>query len=170
MRNEVATKAKFARQQNVSRAMVTKWVCAGMPVRPDGRLDVREASAWLTAHTERKPRTKTKAEGNTLVGARRRKENALAELREMEAAERRGRLISRAAVERAWTEIGVQFRDALMGLPARVCNRLPAEWRREVQTVANDEVRGVLTALADQIRHGGDGKKLETHAAEPQKG
>lgn len=39
-----------------------------------------------------------------------------------------------------------------MGLGARVCNRLPAEWRRKVSEVLNEEARKVLVALSDSIR------------------
>jgi hypothetical protein len=72
-----------------------------------------------------------------------------------EALERRkleGELVESAAVESAWSEFGVKFRDAVMGLPSVVCNRLPEEWRREVSRVIDEEARKVLAALSDEIQ------------------
>jgi len=55
-------------------------------------------------------------------------------------------------VETERVETGVKYRDAVMGLTSRVCNRLPAEWRRELSAVLDDEIRRMLTALSDEIR------------------
>jgi hypothetical protein len=63
-----------------------------------------------------------------------------------------GKLVSALDAERAWADAGVKIRDAVMGLPARVCNRLPDEWRREVANVLSDEARKILSALSDEIR------------------
>lgn len=63
-----------------------------------------------------------------------------------------GKLVSALDAEHAWADAGVKIRDSVMGLPARVCNRLPDEWRREVANVLSDEARKILAALSDEIR------------------
>jgi phage terminase Nu1 subunit (DNA packaging protein) len=63
-----------------------------------------------------------------------------------------GQLIDRDAVERNWADIAMRTQNAVMGIPAQIVNRLPAEWRRDVLTAAEDETRKVLTALSDEVR------------------
>jgi len=70
----------------------------------------------------------------------------------LEAKRLSGELVSAAEVEMAWAEAGVSIRDAVLGLGARVANRLPAEWRAELTAVIDDEVRKVLRLLSDAIR------------------
>ena len=55
-------------------------------------------------------------------------------------------------VEAAWCDIAIRTQNAIMGIPARIVNRLPVEWRGEVQVVAMDEMRQLLTTLGDEIR------------------
>ncbi len=87
----------------------------------------------------------------TYSQAQARKETSLADLRELELKEKRGELISMADVEAQWSELAVNLRDGIRGISARVANRLPAEWRREIVAVIDDEARQLLTALSDEI-------------------
>jgi phage terminase Nu1 subunit (DNA packaging protein) len=95
-----------------------------------------------------------KAEGKseTFFAAQARKEQALADIRELERNEKLGELVSEAAVTEKWAAIGSKFRDALMSLPSRIINRVPDEWRREVNRIADEEVRKALQSLSDDIR------------------
>ena len=43
----VLTKAAFAVRMGVDRAQPTRWAARGMPVLPDGRVDVDAAEAWV---------------------------------------------------------------------------------------------------------------------------
>jgi hypothetical protein len=45
-------KAEAARILNVSKARVTQYVKAGMPVRPDGSVDIAEAQAWVAKNID----------------------------------------------------------------------------------------------------------------------
>jgi len=74
--------------------------------------------------------------------------------RQLELKRKQGELLDRSAVESEWTRIAVQFRTAVLGLPGRIVNRIPAEYRREVLAAAEDEARQVLTALSNEIRSG----------------
>ncbi len=93
--------------------------------------------------------------GITEGEARRRKEVALMGLRELELQERQSELVRVADVTATWADISTKVRDAVMRIPSRLVNRLPDEIRRQVHTIANDEVRRVLTSLSDEIRSGG---------------
>ena len=102
---------------------------------------------------------KPKDAGLSITEWRRRREAAEASIKELELAKARGEVVNIAEVEAEWSKIGVQTRDAVMGLPARVINCLPAEWRLQLKTVIDEEARQLLAALSDEIRSGGKGKK-----------
>ena len=74
--------------------------------------------------------------------------------RQLDLKRKQGELVERSAVESEWTRIAIQLRTAVLGLPGRIVNRIPAEYRREVLAAADDEVRQVLTALSNEIRSG----------------
>jgi phage terminase Nu1 subunit (DNA packaging protein) len=93
-----------------------------------------------------------RAAGGSFSHAVTRKENALADLREMELRTKRGELVDVGEVKAAWAEIGVAIRDAVLRLPSRICERLSVEIRRDVLPVAQEEARAILTALSDRIR------------------
>jgi phage terminase Nu1 subunit (DNA packaging protein) len=71
---------------------------------------------------------------------------------ELRTAREEGALVSVAAVKAEWVEIGVRTRNQVLAIPQTICNRLPAEWRREVMSIATDEVRRALTTLSNEIR------------------
>ena len=47
MKPEVITKAELSRRLSMSRARVSQYARAGMPVRDDGKLDVEAATQWI---------------------------------------------------------------------------------------------------------------------------
>jgi phage terminase Nu1 subunit (DNA packaging protein) len=59
-------------------------------------------------------------ESKALTAERIRKEVALASLRELLRAERRGELVEAAKVEVAWSSLAVRIRDAVLAIPNRV--------------------------------------------------
>jgi len=77
---------------------------------------------------------------------RARKEAALASLRELELAEKRGELIRADTVEHRWTRIAEATRRAVLNVPARLA------WLGHEQRVELDrELREALGAAADEI-------------------
>ena len=58
------------------------------------------------------------AESKTLTAARIRKETALSQLRELQLAEREGKLLDAGQVEAQWAQMLVAIRDAVLRLPA----------------------------------------------------
>ncbi len=137
--------AKFA---GVSRESVRKARVAGRIVAgPDGTFDLESAAAVLMGG-----RAGGVSGLPSVAESRQAAEAFKARLAKLEVERQEGKLVVAADVERAWREIGVQIRDAVMALPARVMNRLPAEYRRAVFVAINEEARAILTALSGKIR------------------
>lgn len=91
------------------------------------------------------------AEGISLAEARRRKENALAELREVELAEKKGGLVPARDVEIRWAGIITAARTRLLELPTRVKQAVPELTPAQVELV-RAMVHEALTDLAGGTR------------------
>jgi phage terminase Nu1 subunit (DNA packaging protein) len=87
--------------------------------------------------------------------ARRRKEVALATIREMEAAEK-GRLLIRAdQVDVAWTDIRTKIKSAVLRIPVNCAAKVAAVTDpREVRAVLQSECESILRELSNDIRAG----------------
>jgi hypothetical protein len=90
--------------------------------------------------------------------ARRRKELALAEIREMEAAEKAGRLIPADQLEAVWADIRNKIKGAVLRIPVN-CAAKVAAFRdaREARAVLMVECEAILKELSDEIRAGAQG-------------
>jgi len=144
MSNNILTKAAFARDRSVSKSMVTKWIALGLPVRTDGRIDRTAAIAWLEAHT-----TRPESQPESYAAARARKESALADLREIEAALASGDAVSvRDAFDAVEGLIGT-CRARLLALPAALAPELAqVNDAATVERIIRKELYAALTELA----------------------
>lgn len=79
--------------------------------------------------------------------ARRRKEVALAELREMEVAQRARALLPAAEVRQTWAEGLAVIRDRILMLPDRLAARLAHRPEAEVRAVLRDELEECLRGI-----------------------
>lgn len=87
--------------------------------------------------------------------ARRRKEVALAEIREAEAAEKVGRALPADQVEAAWSEIRTKIKTAVLRIPVQCAAKVAAVTDpREVRAVLQAECESILRELANDIRAG----------------
>jgi phage terminase Nu1 subunit (DNA packaging protein) len=94
----------------------------------------------------------SKRAGETYAEAQARKETALASLRELQLAERRGALIQRETVESEWTSVCTTIRDAMLGLPTKLCSRLAAMTDEpEITKYLRVEIRAELTRASKQL-------------------
>ena len=135
---------------------------------PDGSWDVERcrASLKLKTHpmlskearaTKRTPGSVTDASPShgsreSLADATGRKEIALANLREIEEATKRGELVDVAEMEQAWATVGQTIRDNLLGMPDKLAPMLAAMTeKKEIRTYLMAEFRQLLTALPDEI-------------------
>jgi hypothetical protein len=80
--------------------------------------------------------------------ARRRKEVALAALREIELAHRRGELIDAADAVREWSAACAMLRTRLLSIPDRVAASLAGKAEAEIRDMLRSEITGALTALS----------------------
>ena len=86
-----------------------------------------------------------------MQAARRRKETALADLREIQAATLRGDRLRREDVERARIESYRQVRAGVLAATSRIRSRLPNLTARDA-VVIDEELRAALIALAEVER------------------
>ncbi len=85
--------------------------------------------------------------------ASRRKETALAQLREVELAQRRGALVDKRQIDSALTGIAATIRQALERLPDTLAPRLAAEAdEARIATFLADELERVLADLAHDLK------------------
>ena len=92
---------------------------------------LNELSEWPAAPGENVPEL-GRSDQRAKISANewnRRRLGALAKLRELQLAIAQGELVEVAKVEADWTRIAIQFRQAVMGIPGRIVNRIPAEFR-----------------------------------------
>jgi len=84
--------------------------------------------------------------------ARAAKEAALAEIRQLEAARKRGETIDKAAAVRSFSRSGMVFRDAMLSIPGRVAAQLATETdERRIEALLTAAIRAELTRLADSV-------------------
>ena len=84
--------------------------------------------------------------------ARRRKEVALAELRELEVAQQRGLLLRRGDVERTWAETAAMLRDAVLRIPDMAAPQLVGlRDGAEALAVLSDVCDHVLRTVGDRL-------------------
>jgi phage terminase Nu1 subunit (DNA packaging protein) len=84
--------------------------------------------------------------------ARRRKEIALARLREMEVAEKEGRLVPADAVTSTWSTIAGKIRDAVLRIPDKCAPALAAvQDAREARGILQAECEAILRTLSNEL-------------------
>ena len=87
---------------------------------------------------------------STLLDARKRKEYALAETRELELRKRKGELVLRSAVEKEWFKIGRSIRDNLANIPDRVSGQCASlRDQDKIHSLLTQEIRLCLEGLAN---------------------
>jgi archaeosine-15-forming tRNA-guanine transglycosylase len=79
--------------------------------------------------------------------ADRRKTVALAELRELELAQKRGALLPAAEVRKVWAERLAALKDRVLMLPDRLAARLANRPEPEVRVVLRDEIEECLRGI-----------------------
>jgi phage terminase Nu1 subunit (DNA packaging protein) len=84
-----------------------------------------------------------------LHAARRRKEIAVADLRELEVGAKSGRLVSVDDVLRDWSGTLRRIRAAVLAVPSRLRRRLPHLTPNDIAAL-DRELRDTLTALTDE--------------------
>lgn len=151
------TKSELARRLKVSRARVTVYVRRGLPVLQNGKLDEQAAFSWVRSSVAPRGNSNSTA-GARLVAIRCRRETAAAEREELELKLRRGQLLERAGVERAWSRLILEARTRLLAIPDRVAPKIPA-LSGDVAAVRQFVRCEIHEALAELAQYDGTGKR-----------
>jgi hypothetical protein len=170
------TLSEFAKLRGVSKPAVTKWKQRGLLVlTPDGRVDVAASQARLaerpdvyrggrpakppSALSSKPPRAEDLSHPSqpppavdpsswSTAEAVRRKEGAVARLRQIEADTAAGLVVPIADIAKAVAGEYAVVRAALLGMPSRLAHRLAAAATpEEAGALVDAEVRQVLSAL-----------------------
>lgn len=136
------TQAELARRWGCSRANISQQISKGrIQVRKDGRIDVDQAENDLEAQVP---------DGMTLAEALRRKEGALAQLRELDLQKKSGAVCDVEAVSELITRFVMITKSQFLAFPTRLVATLGADdqAKRVVFKEATQCVRRILTELA----------------------
>jgi phage terminase Nu1 subunit (DNA packaging protein) len=96
------------------------------------------------------------APGESYEAARRRKESALADLRQDEVRRRRRQFLDAEETERAWMGFLGDVRNGVLAVTSRVRAQLPHLTAHDAQVI-DREIREALTAIADAVADADDG-------------
>jgi len=167
--DQVISKADLARHLGVVRGRITALIKRGLPVRPDGKIILADALAWMRANCE--PQAGFLDRGiNKIVGnggaepsgapeaddavlpfadAKALRETYLARMARLEYSEKAGTLLDAAEVEARWAQVLSSVRGRLLAVPARCGVRISHLTPSEVAQIA-DEIRDALAELGGQ--------------------
>jgi hypothetical protein len=83
--------------------------------------------------------------------ARKRRESAIARLRELQCGEKDGTLIKRDVARQAWAEVVSGIRDRVLGLPGKLAPQLAGRKLSEIEirNLLQSEVENLLSGLAN---------------------
>jgi hypothetical protein len=151
------TERQIAQESGYSRGVVHRKLAQGRTAREiiEAGKERQKRQTDTIARTEaakgssRKRESQDPTRGESYASAQARKESALADLREMEAARERGELLPRDEVAQAWGEMISSARSTLLQLGAKLAPRITAGMSLAEREFAIDaEVRTCLTALS----------------------
>jgi phage terminase Nu1 subunit (DNA packaging protein) len=158
MKTEWISKAECSRRLGVSARMISKYIERGMPAE-GGRVPWPKAQKWAAANVapeksgnfaSRHPDTRPAETGvdETLSEAQRRKESALADLREMEAAEKRGQMVALTDVEAVWDRLTTSCRARLLSIPTKTA---AAARTAATNEAARRLIEGAISEALDEL-------------------
>jgi hypothetical protein len=168
---QLMTPAEYARSRGLHKSTISRQVHAKIIPTVKGKIDPAAADAArersLDPAKRRKPvkspsgkpaateatsapEQPLAAKGpETFIDARARKESALADLRQQDAAQRRGDLLDRKEVQQAWAEIVLSMRGTLLLMPARLAYKLVGLDAAAIQEIIRKEVYSALTEMSE---------------------
>uniref|UniRef100_UPI003F6E71DB hypothetical protein n=1 Tax=Elioraea sp. TaxID=2185103 RepID=UPI003F6E71DB len=106
-------KSELARYWDVTKARVSQYIARGMPVLPDGRVDLAEAEMWRAENVD----TSRGTDVDGAAAERARLLRAQAERAELDLAARRGELVERSLIAATLVPRIRELRDTLLGIP-----------------------------------------------------
>jgi phage terminase Nu1 subunit (DNA packaging protein) len=151
------SKKDFADAMGVSKAMVTKYVHKGLPVTPQGMVDLAPGREWVEANIDRLPskargkrgKERTDRSGEDLTEARTRKESALASLHELELRLRENELAEVSDIAEVWNSIVSATQNRFLGMPSKTARLVVGRDVQECQEIIDREIRSALSSLTE---------------------
>jgi phage terminase Nu1 subunit (DNA packaging protein) len=130
--------------------MVTKWIRAGMPTS-GGQIDPVVAAKWLRERTRTEQDSQHSEGGSeTLADAQRRKEVALADMRELDAQKAKGEVLDTEEVRNAVSGMIMACRAKLLALAGEICDKIAATSDPiTVRELLDERIRQALAELAE---------------------
>jgi hypothetical protein len=150
------SKKGFAELIGVSPGRVSQMIAAGLPLQPNGRVDVAAGRAWVQDNVDpnrRRAALDGPVPGNTPISPRGAREVAEAEIARLKADKLAGALIDRKAALRAVETRARAERDAWIGWVNRAAPEIAAATGAEIADVVavlDRLVRDQLATLAGQ--------------------
>lgn len=157
---QALTKAAFAKARGIHASRVTQMLAAGLPVRRDGKIDVKAAEAWIAGNLDHGRRNGWQGgadgqeadAGPTLADARRAREQLKAERERLALEKDKGELVPRGAVRRFLEARGRFDRDSHLSWCARIAARMSADFGLDagkVHAFLEAEMRAHLRELSE---------------------
>ncbi|MGC8794895.1 MAG: hypothetical protein ACP5U2_16060 [Bryobacteraceae bacterium] len=160
MNQEPITKAELARRLRLSRGRISQLVCAGLPVRPDGRVNFREAEQWYQQNVSPEQGGWGQGPRGFLSGAKpagARDEYATARLvelafrarlRRLEFETRAAKLVETAVANERWQRIRAALQAEIAAVPGRLAPAIvPLTDERQIRDLLQREVYALLERL-----------------------
>ena len=144
------TKKAFADRLGVTAGRVSQMIAQGLPVLPNGRVNVEAAEAWVSANVNHRSDA-SKGASDKLAQVKREREEAQRDLLRLQLAEKEKRLVDRKGVELALFERARAERDAHMAWVSRIAPELATELQVDLSAVfafLDREMRRHLEDLA----------------------
>lgn len=149
-------KSDFAKLIGVSAGRVSHMVRDGLPVEPDGRIDVARGKLWIQANVDPKRSAAQSAQGEMPFAAapdasaeRVRLLREQADYAALKNAEKRRELVPSSEVEKIWESEWRQLRSAILAAPSRLRQVLP-----HLATSDIAEIDAELRRILEEFGHG----------------
>ncbi|MGB3389719.1 MAG: DNA packaging protein [Pseudaminobacter sp.] len=148
-------KKAFAELVGVSPGRVSQMIAQGLPVEPNGRIDIAAGKLWIKENVSPTRSAAQSLQSDLPVAAqpdaaaeavRLKKEQA--DHAELKNKMLRKELVEAVAVERAWANVLRQVRSGVLAVPSRLRQVLPHLTAHDVATI-DAELRHVLEDLAN---------------------
>jgi len=146
------SKSAFARLVNLSPGRVSQMIKQGMPVEPDGRIDVARGKIWMQENIDPRrsaaqPQGKLSFERPSVISERDRLAREQADNVALKNAALRRELVPAVEVERRWSEALRRVRSKVLSVPSRVRQQCPHFTQQDVGAI-DSELRAALEELA----------------------
>lgn len=133
---------------NVTRPIPSEWAKLGCPKKGRGKWDLKAVYDWYNDNIVIDPAIK-----RNMAEAKLRREQAKAEMAELDCGRQKNELISREEVYRSWAERVREVRGGLLNFADRLAPVLEHKNRTEIYEIIKDEVWNLLDRYSRAGKH-----------------